>query len=143
MSSSKRQNTDVIKHDQRVPDNRTQGVLYSHIHSGPLPSPEILQGYESVLPGAADRIIAMAEKQAQHRQEIEKIAYRSESRNSFTGVVMAGAVVVLISVPAILSGNAVIAGLLGSAGLVGLAGAFIYGTRAQQKQKQKQVPKEP
>jgi uncharacterized membrane protein len=29
--------------------------------SGPLPAPEILQRYETILPGSAERILAMAE----------------------------------------------------------------------------------
>lgn len=31
-------------------------------HSGPLPAPQTLAGYESVLPGSAERILVMAEK---------------------------------------------------------------------------------
>jgi uncharacterized membrane protein len=40
--------------------------------SGPLPHPEDLAKYEQVLPGAADRIIRMAEQQAAHRQNLER-----------------------------------------------------------------------
>ena len=44
------------------------GVMISHhhqqIHSGPIPDPGSLQGYEQVLPGAADRIMRMAEEDA-------------------------------------------------------------------------------
>ncbi|MBW2608107.1 MAG: DUF2335 domain-containing protein [Deltaproteobacteria bacterium] len=39
--------------------------------SWPLPPPEILAKYNSVLPDAAERIISMAENQATHRQRIE------------------------------------------------------------------------
>lgn len=49
-------------------------VSVSAAFSGPLPPPSILRGYEDVLPGAADRIISMAEKQSKHRQEMEVIA---------------------------------------------------------------------
>lgn len=35
--------------------------------SGPLPTPEHLKGYEECCPGAADRIISMAEKEQEHR----------------------------------------------------------------------------
>ena len=37
--------------------------LYSSSYQGPLPHPTHFAGYESVLPGAAERILAMAEKQ--------------------------------------------------------------------------------
>ena len=36
--------------------------------SGPLPPPQMLGEYEKVLPGSADRIIKLAEENAQHRQ---------------------------------------------------------------------------
>ena len=37
------------------------------IHAGPLPPPEILREYDQALPGLADRIVSMAEGQANHR----------------------------------------------------------------------------
>jgi hypothetical protein len=37
--------------------------------SGPLPGPQTLQGYEQILPGAAERIMALAERQAAHRMQ--------------------------------------------------------------------------
>ena len=40
-------------------------------HSGPLPHPSILRGYEDVCPGAADRVIRMAEQRAMHRETFE------------------------------------------------------------------------
>ena len=40
--------------------------------AGPLPPPELLRGYEEVSPGAAQRIIGMAETQSAHRREIEQ-----------------------------------------------------------------------
>jgi uncharacterized membrane protein len=55
-------------------------------YSGPLPQAEQLQKYEEVLPGAADRIIRMAEEQSAHRQEIERQIVASASRDSIAGV---------------------------------------------------------
>ena len=39
--------------------------------SGPIPSPQILQQYNNIVPGAAERIIRMAEKQSDHRMALE------------------------------------------------------------------------
>lgn len=36
-------------------------------HMGPVPAPEVLAGYEEILPGAAERILAMAERQQSSR----------------------------------------------------------------------------
>lgn len=48
------------------------------IHQGPLPAPEDLQRYEQLLPGAAERIIKMAELEQQHRHSQEVKAISSE-----------------------------------------------------------------
>lgn len=53
-------------------------------HAGPLPSPDVLAGYESIVSGAAERIICMAEKQQSSRIDLERrqleadIEHRSE-----------------------------------------------------------------
>ncbi len=39
--------------------------------SGPIPPPDILAEYERVVPGAADRILTMAEGQQKHRHQLE------------------------------------------------------------------------
>src|SRR5690606_22269969 len=39
--------------------------------TGPLPPPEILKSYDSIVDGAASRIIKMAEIQADHRRALE------------------------------------------------------------------------
>ena len=36
-------------------------------YSGPIPPPEIFRGYEEVLPGSAERILKMTERQLEHR----------------------------------------------------------------------------
>lgn len=46
-------------------ESHSQGVLLqkSVMHSGPLPSPEILEDYNNICPGAAERILSMAERE--------------------------------------------------------------------------------
>jgi uncharacterized membrane protein len=39
---------------------------------GPLPHPKILHAYNDILPGAAERILNLLEKQSEHRQSMEK-----------------------------------------------------------------------
>ncbi len=41
------------------------------IHSGPIPSPDVLRGYNDIVPNAAERIIQMAEQQQAHRHAME------------------------------------------------------------------------
>ena len=39
---------------------------------GPLPPPAILEHYDRIVPGAAARILVMAENQSKHRQVLER-----------------------------------------------------------------------
>lgn len=43
-------------------------VVQATAFSGPLPPPQVLAQYESILPGSANRILSMAEKQSEHRR---------------------------------------------------------------------------
>lgn len=113
-------------------------ALQSVYFEGPLPPSYMLREYEDILPGAADRIIGMAERQAEHRQSIEKTAISSKSRAEILGVVFAG----LIGLGAIAGGVYLIATGQGTEGLVaiiaamgGLVGTFIYGTNSEKKER--------
>jgi uncharacterized membrane protein len=57
-----------------LPDVAREIVLQAASFSGPLPPSPMFREYEDALPGAADRILGMAERQAEHRQEWEKSA---------------------------------------------------------------------
>lgn len=46
--------------------------------SGPLPSPDALERYNAVIPGAAERILAMAEKEMEHRHKREDVLLKQE-----------------------------------------------------------------
>ncbi len=65
-------------------------------YSGPLPDAAQMERYERTLPGAADRIIAMAESEEEHRHEVEK---RGQTLAAVLPVffVLLGAIVFLIS----------------------------------------------
>ena len=70
-----------------------QALAQSLTISGPLPSSAEYSGYEKTHPGTAERILAMAEKQSSHRQEVEKEkikdAFRLNSRGQMLGFVVA------------------------------------------------------
>lgn len=108
-------------------------------HSGPIPDPMTLERYESILPGAAERIMRMAEDQSSHRREMESVVIRSRARDSLLGIV-AGFIIAMSTIFAgvyvITKGYAWSGTLLGSAGLVGLVSVFIYGTRSARKERE-------
>ncbi len=56
-----------------------QSIEYS---SGPLPHPSILESYNNIIPDGAERIMAMAERQLNHRIETESFVARKPCRNA-------------------------------------------------------------
>ena len=65
------------------------GFAFSHSSSfkGPLPPPELLERYNNVVGNGAERIVSMAEKQSNHRMELENHAIKEELKQSKTGQV--------------------------------------------------------
>ena len=114
--------------------------LVSHskmTYSGPLPLPQHLERYEDVCPGAADRIIAMAERQAKHRQNMEYFVIKANGRNSTLGVIIGGCVAVLAIVCGthIIESGYEIPGYITMFGsLSTLVGVFVYGKRDNRKE---------
>ena len=98
--------------------------------SGPLPPATELQAYENVLPGAADRIIAMAEGFAAHAQSLEAEAM-SQARSEYRwGRFVAAAVVLAVLLTCIYAlhlDKEEFAIVLGSSTIVALALVFIAG----------------
>lgn len=61
----------------------------AEFYSGPLPHPQMLEKYDQISPGAAAIIIGMAEKQTNHRIDIENKVVASQIQNSKRGQVFA------------------------------------------------------
>jgi uncharacterized membrane protein len=60
---------------------QTHQQTVSVLRQGPIPSPQELLEYNQLLPGAADRIIAMAEREQSHRLNLEDLATRADIRH--------------------------------------------------------------
>lgn len=59
--------------------------IVSESHEGPLPPPRVLQGYEQVLPGAAERLFVMAEKEQSHAHQLNEKMVDGMTAQSRTG----------------------------------------------------------
>lgn len=70
-------------------------IIRQESFAGPIPPPQVLKGYEDILPGSADRILTMAENQQQHRLKIEDKAITSQAENSKRGQIFAFIVFIL------------------------------------------------
>ena len=61
-----------------ISDDRKTGKMMLEVQkseisfSGPLPHPDIMKGYDDIVPGAAERILKMAENQQNHRFKLEE-----------------------------------------------------------------------
>lgn len=98
---------------QQLPQNKHQHPANSpkengHIverafYSGPLPHPQQLKAYDDITPGAADRIIAMAERENAHRHKKETAALKGMLFNERFGTACA----LLIGLAAIGGGGSV------------------------------------
>src|SRR5436190_2107186 len=77
------------------PPDAAQHFFQMISYQAPLPPPGMLEEYERVLPGAADRIFNRMERQSEHRQELEKTKIEadvaSEKRGQIFGFLLAAA----------------------------------------------------
>lgn len=100
--------------------------------SGPLPHPNILQRFNEVVPGAAERIIKMVEDQSRHRQELEKKVVESDIRLAKWGQVLGFVIAIsglVVSAVVSIFGNEIAGGIIGVGTLASLVGVFMYGTK--------------
>ena len=67
-------------------------------YRGPLPHPEILKEYEKILPGAAERILVMAESQQKHRMSMEETIIKSQTGQSKNGQKWGGCLTIFFGV---------------------------------------------
>lgn len=105
-------------------------------HSGPLPDPSTLVEYNNAVPDAAERIIQMAEKQQQHRMEIEKAVVFSSNRQSSIGQIL-GFIIALVciggAVYLALNGYEKTAIVIATTTIIGLCTIFVLGKKAQKE----------
>ena len=118
-----------------------QMLIEASAWSGPLPKPDILRQYNEILPGAADRILKMAEEQQKHHHNQDRLqldmyltALRSDSRRSNLGLA-AGLLVTLMGLGGgiflVYAGHDAAGAAIAGLNLLGLAGVFVYGTHSR------------
>lgn len=114
-------------------------VITAATFSGPLPPPKVLEDYNRIVPGAANRILILAEKQSEHRRHIEAMFGETEVRNSRLGI-LCGLLVGLSGIAAAtiiaVYGNPRAGVGMGLLTLGSLVSIFVYGSRSRRKQMQ-------
>ena len=107
--------------------------------SGPLPPPSALKEFDLIVPGAAERIIKMAEGQFVHRTEIEKRVIESDISRSKWGQILGFMIAIfglLVSLVTILRGQEIAGSIIGGGTLVSLVSVFMYGTRSRKRERE-------
>ncbi len=120
---------------QELPEEKRNAIVATMMaiqeersFSGPLPPPDYLAEYEKTLPGAPDRIMTMAEKQVDHRIDMEKTIATKKFRQSTMGQII-GAVLILffgyIAYDLAMNGHENVAMAIGVTTVVSLAVIFV------------------
>ena len=119
-----------------IPPPGDSGLAFQQFEAvgfaGPLPPPEVLGRYEGVLPGLADRIVAMAESNTAHIQTMDQKSLKHDFLRSFAGLAAGFIVTIVFGIIAfrlIIDGYTVPGLVLGSIDLVALVTVFVLGRR--------------
>ena len=109
------------------------------ITSGPIPSPQILQQYNQIVPDAAERIIRMAEKQSDHRINLERKVVNSNITKSYLGMIFATIIALYglyIAKEIAVNGNPWAAGIIVALDLGALISIAVYNGSTQKKERE-------
>lgn len=101
--------------------------------SSPLPPPEILEHYERILPGSADRLLTMAEEQSRHRMARETRDQEADIRQTGIGMFLGFGIGLVCLVTAGWLGyvdQPWLGGVIGVGGITGLVGIFVWDRRS-------------
>lgn len=114
-------------------------VNRQNFFSGPLPHPTDLEHYNRIIPGAAERILTMAENQSKHRQGLEAQVIKSDIANSKLGLIfgfivglggiISGALIIIFS-------GQIVGGFISFTSLAALVGVFVYGSKQRRKERE-------
>jgi uncharacterized membrane protein len=118
---------------QRQLQHNPHNVIAAAHYSGPLPPAAQLIQYNQAHPDAAERIIKMAEQQAEHRRNIEQQVVIADGKRATLGLVFAAMIALLAlgtSSLLIYTGHDSGAILFGAT-LVSIVSTFIYGTKTK------------
>lgn len=124
--------------DQSTKISILQGQISGSIaFSGPIPHPTILKGYEEVLPGSADRILSMTEKEGEHRRKIETELVKNDNIRSYLGQI-AGFTIAIVglggSIYLGINDKVWASGIMSAGTLTGLVTVFVKGDKERRIQ---------
>ncbi len=114
-------------------------------YSGPLPHPSFFREYDEVLPGAAERILSMTEKEQAHRCKMEEEIVRGQTSSTFRGQIWGGILVALFGVAGFvlaLLGQTLVSSIVFGTTILGIATVFVLAQLPKNKNKMPAPPSE-
>jgi uncharacterized membrane protein len=123
---------------QAFPQFPLQQVSTSLSYSGPIPPPELLRQYNEIIPGLAERIVGQAERQTNHRIELEKTVINSDIKRSWAGLIIGGMLAFFVTGAGALlvhNGHDGAGAWITGGGLASVVGVFVYGTQQRRKER--------
>jgi uncharacterized membrane protein len=132
---------------RQIPDDRQVGhrnedvaqefTITAQRFTGPLPHPAILAQYNDSVPGGAERVIAMAERNQQHRHAMESLVVRGGLSAQRTGqwfgllVALTG---MIGSIWLVSQGQTWGGAMIGTVDVAGLVSLFIYSHESKKRE---------
>ncbi len=98
----------------------------------------MLAGFNAVIPGGAERLLAMAERQEAHRQQLENRHLAGQQRRSWAGLIAGFALAcgfLYASYSLIIQGLGLYGMFLGGGVIVSLVAVFVIGTTSQSNER--------
>ncbi len=112
-------------------------LIQQRFFSGPIPPPEMLIQYNQASPGAADRIITMAEKEQQHRHSNDTVDNKVKIRGQWMGIISLSLILLLAAYLAHL-GHPGLAVSLAIGTVASVVGIFVLGKKIKSSEEIKQ-----
>lgn len=112
------------------------GVQYSY--SGPLPPPEVLERFDRIVPGGAERIFKQFETQSAHRQKIESKVVASNAFVQIFGAISAfllGLLAIGGGLYLVHEGRSIVGFGAFFMALASLVGVYVYGKKSQARER--------
>jgi uncharacterized membrane protein len=135
--------TELVPEPKKQEVTRVIHEVVASFH-GPLPPPSILRGYDEISPGAADRIISMAEREQAHRHSWEQRALSAERWYSMVGLLAGWTTAMALAGGAVVAAaydQPVVGGALAAASATGMVWKLVQG-RSDKPEQQTEPPKQ-
>lgn len=109
------------------------------LHAGPLPSPEVMERYNTLVEDGAERIFVQFEEQGRHRRALELESLRAEIKNQARGQwlgFLISLVALVLAFELIRRGHEVWGFALVIADLATLVGVYVWGKRETRRERE-------